>query len=450
MTGRVVILGAGPTGLGAAYRLAELGHGDWDVYEASDHVGGLAATLTDEQGFRWDHGGHVMFSHYRYVDDLVARVLRDDVERRVRHAYVWTHDWLIPYPLQHNIHRLPREAYARCLDGIRRAQQSPPRRDHFAAWLETVFGDGLVDVFMRPYNEKVWATPLDTMAVDWQGERVPDVDVRRILANEAADEDDAGWGPNAEFVFPRLGTGMLYERIAAGLPRPVRLGSPAVAIDPTTRRVSLGDGDSTHYDHLVTTMPITELVAHIDGCPADVVAAARSLTSTAGIFVGIGVRGDAPPERCWMYFPDPAVPFYRVTYLSNYSPAMTPGPGHLSLLAEISVSAHRPFDPAMAADRTLDGLVRSGLLTEAQRAHDVVSANVVTVPYSYPVPTLARDAALDVVHRWLEPLGIHSRGRFGAWRYEVGNTDHSIMMGVELVDRLLTGTPEATWKPPGR
>lgn len=149
-----------------------------------------------------------------------------------------------------------------------------------------------------------------------------------------------------------------------------------------------------------------------------------------------------------MYFPDPAVAFYRVTYLSNYSSAMTPGPGHFSLLAEVSVSTHWPFDPATAADRTLDGLVQTGLLTTMQREHDVVSTNVVTVPYSYPVPTLARDAALDVVHGWLVPLGIRSRGRFGAWRYEVGNTDHSIMMGVESADRLLTGAPERTWTPP--
>jgi protoporphyrinogen oxidase len=386
-----------------------------------------------------------MFSHYPYVDELVATALGDGAERRVRRAYVCTHERLVPYPLQHNIHRLPRDVYARCLDGIRRAQQSPPRRDHFAGWLATVFGDGLVDVFMRPYNEKVWAHPLDTMAVEWQGERVPDVDVERILTNERADRDDAGWGPNAEFVFPRFGTGMLYERIAAALPRPVRLGTAATAIDPVARRISFSDGSDTDYDELLTTMPIPELVPRIDGCPDDVVAAARSLTSTSGIFVGVGVAGEAPPERCWLYFPDPEVPFYRVTYLSNYSPAMVPGPGLFSLLAEISVSRHRPFDVAHAGERTLDGLVAGGLLTPAQRRHDVVSTHVFTVPYSYPVPTLDRDVALAVVHGWLEPRGIRSRGRFGAWRYEIGNTDHSIMQGVELADRWLSGAPERTW-----
>jgi hypothetical protein len=92
-------------------------------------LAGWPATVTDTPRFRWEHG-HLMFSHYGYVDDLVAPVLSNDVERMVRRAYVWTNDVLIPYPLQHNIHRPPRDIYVRCLVGIRRAQQSPPRRDH--------------------------------------------------------------------------------------------------------------------------------------------------------------------------------------------------------------------------------------------------------------------------------------------------------------------------------
>jgi len=146
-----------------------------------------------------------------------------------------------------------------------------------------------------------------------------------------------------------------------------------------------------------------------------------------------------------VYFPDPAVPFYRVTYLSNYSPAMTPGPGHCSLLAEISASAYRPADLAGAADATVEGLVASGLLTAEQAERDIVSRHVTTVPYSYPVPTLGRDAALAALHGALEPIGIHSRGRFGSWRYEIGNTDHSLMLGVELAERLVAGGAEPTW-----
>jgi protoporphyrinogen oxidase len=445
----IVVLGAGPTGLGAAHRLAELGHDDWEVFEATDHVGGLASSVTDATGFLWDHGGHVMFSHYPYVDELVARALGDDYERHVRKAYVRIAGRLVPYPLQHNIHRLPPDVYEECLDGIvaaqaaRGAEAAPP--GNFAEWLDSVFGAGLVRHFLRPYNLKVWSHPLESMSYEWQGERVPVVDVERICANAAANRDDVGWGPNAEFTFPLRGTGMLYERIAAALPRPVRLNARATSIDPVERAVTFADGTVARYEQLVSTMPITSLVRCIDGVPDAVIDAAETLLHTSGVFVGIGLDGEAPPERCWVYFVDEDAPFYRLTYLSNYSREMTPAPGQFSLLTEISVSAFRPFNSTEAVDRTIDALVRHEVITERQAATDIVSRTVFGVRHSYPVPTIGRDEALATMHAWLEPLGIHSRGRFGAWRYEIGNTDHSLMMGVEIIDRILDGAAELVW-----
>jgi hypothetical protein len=173
--------------------------------------------------------------------------------------------------------------------------------------------------------------------------------------------------------------------------------------------------------------------------------AAQQLHHTEGLFVGIGVADPCPSTKCWMYFPESDSPFYRVTYLSNYSPMMTPGPGHFSLLAEISSS---PFKQECAEDvveRTIQGMVSSCLLTAEQAAHKIVSRQLLRVPYSYPVPTLGRDAALRTIQPWLMEHGIYSRGRFGAWRYEIGNTDHSVMQGVELADLFTTGKPETTW-----
>src|SRR5580704_12336602 len=98
MTGQIVILGAGPTGLGTAYRLAQLRHPTWDVFERSDHVGGLAASYQDEHGFIWDQGGHVMFSHYEYFDTLVEEMLQGDYDEHMREAWAWMRDRFIPYP----------------------------------------------------------------------------------------------------------------------------------------------------------------------------------------------------------------------------------------------------------------------------------------------------------------------------------------------------------------
>jgi len=210
----IVILGAGPTGLGAAYRLAELGHHDWEIFERADNVGGLASSYRDAHGFIWDHGGHVMFSHYAYFDDLVEKMLQDDYDQHMREAWVWIHGRFVPYPFQNNIHRLPPDVFVECFMGIIDAQKAVLPTENFAQWIAAIFGAGIGRHFMEPYNFKVWAHPLEMMDTRWQGDRVPVVDPRRILENLVGDRDDVSWGPNNTFKFPLLGTGMLYERMA--------------------------------------------------------------------------------------------------------------------------------------------------------------------------------------------------------------------------------------------
>jgi hypothetical protein len=146
-----------------------------------------------------------------------------------------------------------------------------------------------------------------------------------------------------------------------------------------------------------------------------------------------------------MYYPGADTPFYRVTYLSNYSSRVVPGPGHFSLLAEVSSSVYKPESAVDVVDRTIKGMVASRLLDPDQAERRVVSRQLLRVPYSYPVPTRERDAALELIQPWLMEHGIYSRGRFGAWRYEIGNTDHSVMMGVEIADYLVDRQREKTW-----
>lgn len=455
MTGHIAILGAGPTGLGTAHRLGELGIDDWSIHERNGHVGGLSSSVVDQHGFIWDHGGHVMFSHYPYFDDLVEKMLRTDYDEHLREAWVWLHNRFVPYPFQNNIHRLPPDVFMECIMGIIDAQraapsttqpsETKPSATNFDEYISAVFGSGIAEHFMRPYNFKVWAHPLEMMGTSWQGDRVPTVDVRRILQNLLDDRDDVSWGPNNKFKFPLLGTGMLYERLAASLAKPVQFDHDALSVDIEARRVTFADGSTVDYDKLVTTMPLTELIPSIAQAPPKVHAALADLHHTEGLFIGIGVADPCPSTKCWMYFPEPSTPFYRVTYLSNYSPRMTPGPGHFSLLAEVSMSPYKSEAPDKIIDETIAGMVTCELLTPEQAETKIVSRQLMHVPYSYPVPTIRRDAALAVIQPWLMENNIYSRGRFGAWRYEIGNTDHSVMMGVELADHLVSGAAETTW-----
>jgi protoporphyrinogen oxidase len=442
---KIVIVGAGPTGLGAAYRLAELGHEDWEVFERNDHVGGLASSFTDEHGFIWDHGGHVMFSHYSYFDDLVEKMLRGDYDQHMREAWVWMFDRFVPYPFQNNIHRLPPKIFHECFLGIVDAQKRGLTRDNFQNWINSVFGTGIAKYFMMPYNFKVWAHPLEMMSTSWQGDRVPHVDIGRILENLLEGRDDVSWGPNNKFKFPLLGTGMLYDRIAEALPKPVNLREEVAAIDPSAKSVTFTSGRSVGYEFLINTMPLKELVKKIVGCPDQVQAATQELHHTEGMFIGIGVADRCPSTKCWMYFPESDSPFYRVTYLSNYSPKMTPPGEYFSLLAEVSASCFKKENADDVVNRTIKGMVSSKLLTPEQAESKIVSRQLLRVPYSYPVPTIGRDRALAAIQPWLIKQGIYSRGRFGAWRYEIGNTDHSVMQGVEIAEYLVRGTPERTW-----
>jgi UDP-galactopyranose mutase len=135
-----------------------------------------------------------------------------------------------------------------------------------------------------------------------------------------------------------------------------------------------------------------------------------------------------------------------MTYLSNYSPNIAP-PGHMLLLTETSYSDYRPIPKAEIVDRVVDGLIASSVLRESDRDL-IVTTHTMDVDYFYPIPTLGRDAALDEIQLFLLEHDINSRGRFGAWRYESSNMDHSVMQGVEVVERVLMGKPEQTWCPP--
>jgi UDP-galactopyranose mutase len=172
--------------------------------------------------------------------------------------------------------------------------------------------------------------------------------------------------------------------------------------------------------------------------------AASKLRHSGVHVVGIGIKRPCPSTKSWMYFPENNCPFYRVTYLSNYSPFMTPDKDrYYSLLCEISTSEFKPVNASTVVAETIQGLINAGMITQDETA-DIVSTWHHFADYAYPTPSVDRDEQLAVIIPWLESKGIYSRGRFGMWKYEVANTDHTLMQGVEWVNRMLKAEPETT------
>jgi protoporphyrinogen oxidase len=444
---RIVIIGAGPTGLGAAHRLHELGYDNWILYEKSDYVGGHSCSHLDPHGFVWDEGGHVIFSHYPYFDQLVDRMLGKEENHLVRESWIVKQDTWIPYPFQNNLRYLPRSEQVSCLVGAARAalHGKPNNCGNFRDWILATFGEGIAEAFMFPYNSKVWTIPLERMSKSWIGERVSVVDFKRLLENVLYERDDAGWGPNSKFRFPlHGGTGEIYRRVAHCFPSRIQTGKELVEVDWERRRISFADGSGDTYDRLISTGPL-DLLARIL-TPADdrIREAAASLRHNSLLVIGLGLEKRIDTHKCWIYFADQDMPCYRATYFSHYSPFNVPGGDterYSSLMCEVSFAVGESLDPDLVTDRVISGLIEAKMIEESDR-NRIVSRYHRMADYSYPIPTLDRDAALAVLQPALMSRGVYSRGRFGAWRYEIGNMDHSVMMGVEAVNHILCGEDE--------
>ena len=439
---KIVIIGAGPTGLGAAYRLNELGYDNWVVYEKSDDVGGHSTSHVDGHGFVWDEGGHVIFSHYPYFDTLIDKMLGKEVHERIRESWIVQGDdsW-VPYPFQSNLRYLPKDVQVKCLLGAAKAAANGGGRDakNFRDWTLGTFGEGIAEAFMFPYNSKVWTTPLEQMSKSWIADRVAVVDFKRLLENVLYERDDVGWGPNSKFKFPlHGGTGQIYRRMAEQFPAKIHSGKKLAEVDVARRRVSFEDGTGDSYDVLISTAPL-DLLAHMIR-PVD-----EKLREAAA---GLGLKKKIETGRCWIYFTDSAMPCYRATYFSHYSPNNVPGGDtekYSSLMCEMSFRVGETPDPERVLDQVIDGLIRAKMLDESDRQR-VVSRYHRVIAYSYPIPTLGRDRALEILQPALLEKGIYSRGRFGAWRYEIGNMDHSVMMGVEAANNIVAGGEELVFR----
>mmetsp|Transcript_21479 Transcript_21479/g.19544 ORF Transcript_21479/g.19544 Transcript_21479/m.19544 type:complete len:493 (-) Transcript_21479:1185-2663(-) len=466
----IVIIGAGPTGLGAAIRLNQHKFEDWLLIDSFAEAGGLACTDITNEGFLFDMGGHVIFSHYDYFDQLIDAAVGTGDENWAIHervSYVWMKDRYIPYPFQNNICSLPLEDQINCINGLIEAKvtnaitNKPP--NNFDEWILRVMGEGIANIFMRPYNYKVWAIPTELMQCSWLGERVATANVSKVIENVLRNKTESGWGPNAVFRFPQYGgTGAIWKKVSNLLPtNKQRYNSKVTSIDINNKILTLNNGNTIRYNKLLSTIPLD---ITLRWCNNDKLA--DRLQYSSSHIVGIGLRGVNPHDtKCWLYYPESDCPYYRCTVFSHYGIGNVPnenislptirygdkqlqvnnnesikGP-YWSLMFEISESKYKPVNSQTIVDETIQGAINTKLIKSSD---EIVSIYYRRLEYGYPTPCLQRDAVLNEALPMLKSHDIWSRGRFGSYKYEVANQDHSCMIGVEAVDNILYGTKEFT------
>lgn len=307
------------------------------------------------------------------------------------------------------------------------------------------------------------------MQCQWLGERVAAPDLKTVTRNVVLQKTAGNWGPNATFRFPaRDGTGGIWIAVAKTLPaEKTRFGkhSNVEKVDPTSKKVTLADGTTVNYKKLINTMAVDALAVLIGD--EKLISLSKELYYSSTHVIGVGIRGERPGrigDKCWLYFPEDNCPFYRATIFSNYSPNNQPeasvrlptlrlangneppskdekeGP-YWSIMLEVSESSMKPVVHSSLLADCIQGLIATDMLKPSD---EIVSTYHRRFDHGYPTPTLEREGALKQLLPALQDKDIWSRGRFGSWRYEVGNQDHSFMLGVEAVDNIVNGAVELT------
>ncbi len=396
---RYLIVGAGMTGLAFANFIDD---DRFLIVERDDSIGGWCKTV-HRSGFVWDYSGH--FFHFKHPD--IEAYLRErmpdqtivTVEKR-SHIYLDGHR--VDFPFQKNIHQLPRELFIDCLyDLFFRDEEPPADPDSFHGMLIEKFGRSISELFLIPYNEKLYACDLSQLDRHAMGRFFPHADLRDILRN-MKHPDNRSY--NSTFTYPLGGAIEYVNALAREVPDDaLRLGDALVNVDPRAHRATLASGEVIHYEHLISSAPFDNLL-QLTGLSYD----PEVFTANQVLVFNLGFDRKGPDDVHWIYYPGRDLSFYRVGFYDNIM-----GTDRMSLYVEIGQPAGASTDTEAALRRVLADLRAVGVVDD----HQLVDHHSVVLNPAYVHITSDSQAAFQDLSHTLRCANIHSIGRYGGWTY---------------------------------
>ena len=393
-----LVVGAGVTGLAYANFLPD--GVDWQVIEQLDEPGGYCRTI-HQDGFVWDFSGH--FFHFRHADIeafLRQRMATSEVSTINRSASILFAGRRIDFPFQKNIHQLPQDDFIDCLHDLHFRQGDADAAETFEEMLYARLGRGIVERFLRPYNEKLYACPLGHLDKDAMGRFFPHADMDDIIRNMRHPD---GSGYNATFTYPRGGAIEYINALLHDLDDGrIHYGERLEAID-VDRRVARTNRRTLAYDQLISAAPFPQLL-NICGQRWE-----RDVYTWNKVLVfNLGFDSKGQDVDHWIYIPEREFCFYRVGFYDNIF-----GGERMSLYIEIGLTADAEVDAAAWLPRVMDDLRRCGIVTEQR----LISHHHVVLDPAYVHLNQASRADFARRSADLAEAGVHSIGRYGGWTY---------------------------------
>lgn len=409
---KVVVVGAGLSGLSAAWHLRQRGI-EAAVFEREREVGGACRTI-HRDGFAFDFTGHLLHLRLPESRELlhrwgVGRVFR----RHRRRAGILLAGRVTPYPIQIHTARLPREIRRDCLLGFIRAwAENREAGGSFGDWVLARFGEGLARHFFFPYNRKLLCTDPFDLTTEWVGRYVPRPELEDVVDGALGLFPKArAVGYNASFLYPRSGgIGVLAEGLARQLSRVV-LGAPVSRVVLSERTIHLGSGEEVPFDALIATCPLPQLVAMTEPLPEELRQRASHLNAVAVWNLNLAVRGRPARREHWIYCPEAHLPFYRVGFPSNHG-RLAPEGFH-TVSVEVSVPAGSTPAPGWE-EACLVALERERLLVSRS---EVLFSVVAVVDPAYVIFDRQRPAAVAALREFYRKHNVFLCGRWAEWKY---------------------------------
>src|SRR3954454_21916676 len=446
-----VVIGGGPAGLSAGYLLAKAGR-KVIVLEAEDQVGGLAKTVVDPDGYRFDLGGHRFFTKNKEVNDLWLEIMGDEFLLRPRMSRIFWRGKYLDYPLKGTdvIKKLgPVELFLCGMSYLWAAVKPKGREDTFEQWVSNRFGKRLFNHFFKSYTEKVWGVSTSELRADWAAQRI-----KNLSFFSAAKAAFFGNKSNItslidKFQYPRYGPGQMWEMMTNRIEEmggEVRLDSPATKIVVEDgRAVAIETPQGTIRPRgTISSLPLRHMVGIVDGgAPAEVQAAAQGLRYRDFLTVALVLDGqDLFPDN-WIYIHEPDVRVGRIQNYRSWSPWMVPDPDTACVGLEYFCFAGDDLwmmdDEALVA-LAAEELERLGLASKSK----VERGFAIRVPKAYPIYDGDYAARVQVIRTWLDGIeNLQQVGRNGLHRYN--NSDHSMLTAMRAVDNLVAGAEHDIW-----
>jgi len=431
-TPNIVVLGSGMAAFGAAHRL----HADGIVpvmYDKNSYYGGHTASFRYKTGFLFDVGPHISFTKDPRIQELFAESVDQHYETiQINLNNYWRGHWPL-HPVQLHLHGLPDEVVTKVIADFVEERSAPERTiNNYADWLYASFGRTFAETFPMQYTRKYHTTPAENMSTDWLGPRIYRPSLEEVLRG-ALSASTMHTHYISHFRYPSEGGFMRYLRNFLPMGN-LRLQHELTSIDPRSRQLTFRNGAAATYDGLVSSVPLPDLIRMVTGAPSDVVEASRRLSCSTCVLVNIGVdRADLSPAHM-TYFYDEDICFARLGFPHMLSSLNAP-PGTGSIQAEVYFSSkYRPFTGSAedCIEPVIRDLHRCGLLREEDQ---VLSRKAMLLPYANIIFDLERATALEIVHGYLDDIGISYCGRYGDWGYMW--TDESFISGEKAAERAL-------------